>query len=234
MALMASAIPPPLRFQIQILEGQRCPLIRCSIFSTTRNRHPQIYCIKVPTISQYSDPSKVKMYVDNFKEKLCETFPQPVKEFPWKKAENIVLHRLLFLGEKALKWSLITLFIVSSFSDVIFSISRNRELTIPLGLFVGCTMADFLKETSQELFPTAKERGSSRHLLGVAYFFILVKFISVFFTVGGQSFLSHVGNGGLMQILWLWRKLLEERDYGNEKGNSSGVPDASMSNNVQG
>jgi len=62
------------------------------------------------------------------------------------------MERLLFLGQKALKWTLIILFVFSSLSDVIFSISRNQELMIPLGLFVGCLMTDFLKEISRELF----------------------------------------------------------------------------------
>lgn len=90
--------------------------------------------------------------MEHFKERLQETFPESAKEFPWKKAEEMVIQRLLILGKKALKWFSLILLVASSLSDVLLSISRDRELLIPLGLFLGCMMADFLKETSQDLF----------------------------------------------------------------------------------
>lgn len=90
------------------------------------------------------------------RKRIWEAAPDSVKDFPWKKAEDIVLQQLLLLGQEIVKWSLVTLFILSSISDVVFCISRNKELMIPIGLFVGCMMADFLKETSRELFPNSE------------------------------------------------------------------------------
>ncbi|OVA00144.1 hypothetical protein BVC80_1329g13 [Macleaya cordata] len=210
MALTASTVPS-FGFQIKLLEGQIFPAHWCSHFSRFPNHRTPIRCsMKISTVAQFGEPSKLKMQVDDFGEKLWQSFPEPVKEFPWKKAEDVVLQRFLFLGERVLKWSMVALFVLSSLSDVMLSISRNRELLIPLGLFVGCMLADFLKETSKELLPSTKEGGLKRHLVVTGAFFVLVK-VSAYFTIGGNLLLSHVGNGGLMQVLWLWIKSHEER-----------------------
>lgn len=103
-------------------------------------------------MAEFGEPKKVNMQISILREKLWEAIPDPVKEIPWKKAEKILMERLLFVGQKALKWTLTILFVFSFLSDFIFSISRNQELMIPLGLFVGCMMTDFLKEISHELF----------------------------------------------------------------------------------
>ncbi|KAG6699113.1 hypothetical protein I3843_08G053900 [Carya illinoinensis] len=109
-------------------------------------------CSMKVSMAEFGEPNKVKMQIDVVREKLWEATPDSVKEIPWKKAEKILLERLLLLGQNAFKWALVIFFIFSSLSDVIFSISRNQELIIPCGLFVGCLMTDFLKEITNELF----------------------------------------------------------------------------------
>jgi myb proto-oncogene protein len=84
--------------------------------------------------------------------KLIEAMPSPVQEFPWRNAQHTLLDRLLLLVQEALKWSLVVYFIFSTLSDVVYTFSINRELIIPVGLFVGCLIADFSKEISLELF----------------------------------------------------------------------------------
>jgi myb proto-oncogene protein len=84
--------------------------------------------------------------------KLREAMPSPVQEFPWRNAQYTLLDRLLLLVQEALKWSLVVYFIFSTLSDVVYTFSINRELIIPVGLFVGVLMADFSKEISLELF----------------------------------------------------------------------------------
>lgn len=103
-------------------------------------------------MADQNEPSEVKMQIGIMREKLKETLPVSVQEFPWKKAEHILLDRLLNLAQETVKWSLVLFFIFSSVSDVVYTFSINRELVIPVGLFVGCLAADFLKEISQELF----------------------------------------------------------------------------------
>ncbi|KAH7567571.1 hypothetical protein JRO89_XS07G0094400 [Xanthoceras sorbifolium] len=173
------------------------------------------------SMAQMGDPDKVKSQLGIIRERLWEAVPDSVKDFPWKKAEKKILEKLLFHGQKALKWSLIVLFIVSSLSDAIFSISRNQELIIPIGLLVGCLMTDFLRETLRELFPGSEGKVLQRHYLGLACFFVLVKFMSTYFALQARVFILNVANGGLMQVLWLWRSLVEENDKGNGENSIS-------------
>lgn len=121
------------------------------------------------TMAQFCEPNKIREQLNIIKERLWETTPETVKDFPWKKAENLLLERLLFVGHKALKLSLVTVFVISSLSDFLYSISRNQELMVPFGLIVGCLMTDFLKETSQEAFRSPE-----------VYFSLPVHSISVF------------------------------------------------------
>lgn len=44
------------------------------------------------------------------------------------------------------------------------------------------------------------------HFFGASFFFILVKIIAIYFS-DLNSFLLHMANGGLMQVLWLWVSL---------------------------
>lgn len=123
-----------------LINVRRCPISVASSF-------------KLPTTSQFRDPSNIKLHMNYVRKKLWDVIPNPIKDFPWKKAEAIALKQFLVTGKEALKWSLVALLIVGSISDIIFSISTNKELLVPFGLFIGCIMAMFLKETSQELFP---------------------------------------------------------------------------------
>lgn len=102
-------------------------------------------------MGSWNDPSKLKMRLGYAVKKLNECIPDSVHNFPWKRAESTAMQQLLVLGQKTLKWSLIALFIFSSSCDILSSISRNKELFIPFGLYLGCLTADFLKETSQEI-----------------------------------------------------------------------------------
>ena len=141
---------------VQINLLRPCQLHGCSLSHAYNRQTLHSHSIKLRTMAQFSEQNKVKMQMSILRKRLWEAAPDSLKDFPWKKAEDTVLQQLLLLGQKALKWSFITLFILSSVSDVIFCISRNKELMIPFGLFVGCMMADFLKETSRELFPNSE------------------------------------------------------------------------------
>lgn len=160
-------------------------------------------------MKQFHVPPKYKMYFTYTKDKLLGFIPDSVKQFPWKEAKGVTQQELLVLGKEALKWSLTAILIFSFASDIIYSISRNKELLIPFGLFVGCLMTNYLNEVFQELSHHDKETGMTWQLLGIYCFFIFVNVISVYFPVGGKVFLLHVANGGLMQVLWLWKSLWE-------------------------
>lgn len=103
-------------------------------------------------MSQFGgETNKGNMQISFLKEKLWEAIPTSVKDLEWKKAVEILLHRLMFIAQKTLKWSIVMYFIFSSLSDLAFSVSRNQELMIPFGLFTGCLISNILNETSQQV-----------------------------------------------------------------------------------
>ncbi|EOY15634.1 Embryo defective 1273, putative [Theobroma cacao] len=220
MAILASAVlPSTLNIKVKQLEHQPSQLHGFLQLNGHRRVSPRRR-MKV-TMAQFCEPNKIREQLNIIKERLWETTPETVKDFPWKKAENLLLERLLFVGHKALKLSLVTVFVISSLSDFLYSISRNQELMVPFGLIVGCLMTDFLKETSQEAFRSPEEKGLKWHLLAIGCFFVVVKFVSALSAIRTRVFLLHVANGGLMQALWLWRSLLEEHE-----SNGSSAADA--------
>ncbi|KAL3514342.1 hypothetical protein ACH5RR_027059 [Cinchona calisaya] len=170
--------------------------------------------VKSSRMEQFNEPAKFKVHINDAMKKLYEFIPDSVQNFPWAKAESVAMQHLLAIGQEALKWSLTALFILSSVSDIIYSISRNKELVIPFGLFFGCAVADFLKETSQKYFHHSQERGKNWQLVGIGCFFVLVRIIAFSLSVEPQAFLLHAANGGLMLVLWQWKSSLQpEHDY---------------------
>lgn len=121
-----------------------------------KNSVPPICSVKVPTMGQFDESSKFKMQLCYAKQKLWDLFPDSLKNFPWEKAESVAVQQLLVYGKEVLKWLLTALFIGGSVFDTIYCISTNKELLVPFGLFAGCIMADFLKETSQEMLSNSK------------------------------------------------------------------------------
>lgn len=205
--------------QVKLFQCQPGQVYRCSeIYPPHRTFYPRTHSIKV-SMADHNEPDEVKMQIGIMREKLREAIPISVQKFPWRKAQHILLERLLFLAQDAVKWSLILFFIFSSLSDIVYTFSINRELIIPVGLFVGCLMADFLKEISQELFHRSKEKDLKLHLLGIYCLFVFVKFTSAWFAIQPRVFLLHVANGGLMQVLWFWRNFME--DAKNKQENST-------------
>ncbi|XP_057427094.1 uncharacterized protein LOC130720464 isoform X2 [Lotus japonicus] len=150
--LPSLAVPLPPKFRVKLFRCQPCQFHRCSKIHVPHQRfHVRTPSIKA-SVADHNEPSEVNMQIGIMKEKLREAVPVSVQEFPWRKAEHVLLERLLSLTQEAVKWSLVLFFVFSSLSDAVYTFSVNCELIIPVGLFVGCLMADFLKEITQELF----------------------------------------------------------------------------------
>ena len=115
-------------------------------------------------VAQFRMPDEAKMRMNAVKEQLWKSLPDSIKELPWKKVGDQLLKLLLSHSKEAFKWSFIAWFFLSFPSDILFAISRNQELMMPFGLFAGCFLADFMRETSEELFQQAQ-------VLCPAYFF---------------------------------------------------------------
>ncbi|KAG9440675.1 hypothetical protein H6P81_020840 [Aristolochia fimbriata] len=216
----ASAKPPPFSYQIDRPHGGRFPAIwRCPKFLGPQARGLHLRChAGVLNDKPYEELPKLKLGLKDLAGRLWISCPESMKEFPWKKAEEVVLDDLIDLGKRVLKGAIVVFFILSSLSDIIFSISTNKELMVPLGLFVGCTMAEFLKEASAEFFQNMEEGGLLWRLIAIGTFFMLVKFVSQNLTIQGNALLSNTGNGGLMQVLWLGKKYLFQQDNNQSDG----------------
>ncbi|XP_050365793.1 uncharacterized protein LOC126784376 [Argentina anserina] len=206
------------KFQINLSKPKtshrRCVILRLS------HKPFQTCCTKVVSMSQIGEPNKGQnsvLQIKVVKEKLLEAIPATVKELPWKKAADIALKQLLCLGEKALKWCLIAFFVFSFISDVVLSISRNRELMIPFGLFVGCFVTDIMKETLKQVLPISEEEGFEKYLIGIGSLFAAVKYISYGLPIQAQVILLHVANGGL--VFWLWKGF--NKSDGDDVGNTN-------------
>ncbi|PKI46944.1 uncharacterized protein LOC116215549 isoform X1 [Punica granatum] len=199
--IMASASP----IRIKLFKGRPCQLSGSGLRHSRHVITPP-RCSMRASMAQFGEPEKLKVHLNVARERLWETVPNSVKDFPWKEAEDKILHRLVLLGHKVLKWSIVSLFVFSSLSDFVYAVAKNNELMIPLGLFIGCLMADFLKEIFLEFFSNSEDkRYDLRHLTTTGFIFLLVKIASVCFALRTRVFLLHVSNGGLMQVLWLWR-----------------------------
>lgn len=135
----------------------RSPCKRCLLHhdhplsSRTDRRWHFIGCsIRTPAaLLNSGDSNNLATYLNTLAESVKVTSNNKLKEFPWTEARSMVAEQLLVLGKKALKWSLVLLFGISFLSDVFMAIGGNRELMIPLGLFSGVFLADFLKESAQ-------------------------------------------------------------------------------------
>ncbi|KAK4434289.1 hypothetical protein Salat_0591700 [Sesamum alatum] len=197
--------------------------LRSSFLINVRKQHVPVMCsAKVPWMEHFHKPTELIVFLNNTKDKLWQFIPGSVKQFPWKKAESIALQESLVLGKEILKWSLVAYLAFSCLSEFFYSISRNKELLIPFGLYVGCMMTNYFDEISQEFLRDHKVH-TTWILVGISCFFVLVKVIS-----GGNDFLLHVANGGLMQLLWNWKNLPKL------DGEESSPEDASSMPNVDG
>ncbi|CAJ1972769.1 unnamed protein product [Sphenostylis stenocarpa] len=221
MAIMPSlAVPSTPMIWVKLFQCQPCQFHRCSEIYLPRLTRTRSFKV---SMADNNEPKEVKMKIRIIREKLKEAMPISVQEFPWKKAEHILLERLLNFAQEGVKWSLVLFFIFSFVSDVVYTLSINRELIIPVGLFVGCVVADFLKEISQELFHRSEEKDLKWHLLGMYCIFVFVKIMSTWFATLPRVFLLHVASGGLMQVLWRWKIFIEDAKNQQEMSNFSHV-----------
>ncbi|XP_011074578.1 uncharacterized protein LOC105159266 [Sesamum indicum] len=198
--------------------------LHSSFLINVRKQHVPVMCsAKVPWMEHFHKSTELIVFLNYTKDKLWEFIPGSVKQFPWKKAESIALHELVILGKETLKWCLLAFLAFSCLSDFFYSISRNKELLIPFGLFVGCLTTNYLDKISQEFLRDHKDGNTTWILVGISCFFVLVKVIS-----GGNDFLLHAANGGLMQVLWNWKNLPKL------DGEKSLLEDASTMSNADG
>lgn len=145
------------------------------------------------------------IHLENTPIKLWEVCPEPVRNFPWKKAGERVIHNLFQPILGVAKRLLIPILAVTFFMEASYCVAQNKELFIPFGLLAGCVFAEILKETAIELSQNLKEGGFPWHLLAIALIFSFMKVLGPFYPYWGRILLPHFANGGLWQTIWLTR-----------------------------
>ncbi|KAJ0967719.1 hypothetical protein J5N97_024636 [Dioscorea zingiberensis] len=210
-ALAALSSPPSWAStsRIEVARNQRnLTLQHCSHIS--RSYYRRIYTtnlVQASAAEHFGKPTKFTDYLNNLADKAQHATSKTIKEFPWNEAKDLVLVRVLLLAKNVATWFFIACFIFGSISDLYLSVARKKELMIPIGLFIGVILAEILRESSVEFFQKSlKDEETTWHLIGVGFIFILVRLISLCFNLQGRLLLSHISNGGLMQVLWLMKR----------------------------
>ncbi|KAJ6735640.1 DEFECTIVE 1273 PROTEIN putative-RELATED [Salix viminalis] len=104
MALLASStLPSSPQYQIKVFRNKPCQFRWCLLSHAPHQISPTC-SIKV-TKAHFGEPSKVKLQLNIVKERWLRAIPDSVKEFPWRKAEDLLLKQLLLVGQKAFKSS---------------------------------------------------------------------------------------------------------------------------------
>lgn len=140
--------------QVEVGKNQRNRTFQhCSLGSRSNNhRLCTIKLIRATAVEHFGEPTKFTDHRNNLAQHVWNATVKRVKYFPWNEAKNLALIRFLHLAKNAAKWSFIAIFIFGPASDVYLSIARNKELMIPIGLFIGVILADIIKESSVEFF----------------------------------------------------------------------------------
>ncbi|XP_020697358.1 uncharacterized protein LOC110110299 [Dendrobium catenatum] len=222
LALTTSAkLPFGFEPRVLINYSKRDLLCHCRFTGRARSLYrlvPIACSIKASTGKHIDYLTKFSSYLHNLAGQILDASPQAIKEFPWEKAKLMVEERLLVVGKNALTSSLIALLIFSSVYDALMAVFAGRELLVPLGLFIGVLLADLLNEFCQELFESNVKGGNNmKEVWGIGLFFATLRFIYLRFRIPGWVLFCHIGNGGLMQILWLAKEMKQAKIIQNKE-----------------
>ncbi|KAJ7559904.1 hypothetical protein O6H91_04G106000 [Diphasiastrum complanatum] len=77
--------------------------------------------------------------------------PKPLREFPWRRAIERLVERLSDVAWSAAKWLLVPVILLSSLSEISYSLVQNKEFLIPIGMLAGSFLAGVLKDAAVEL-----------------------------------------------------------------------------------
>ena len=79
---------------------------------------------------------------------------EPIRAFPWAKAGNVLLRRLLGQLWTVGKWLVIPVLALSVLSELSYTLLQENVLIIPIGMICGIVFAGIMRETALELSPS--------------------------------------------------------------------------------
>ncbi|KAF8409985.1 hypothetical protein HHK36_002505 [Tetracentron sinense] len=173
-----------------------------------QNTRSIISCTINMTAGESEDSGKLNLDCAMDKARnFWESFPQPVKSFPWTKALENFVQLILDLICAVIKYLCVPLLAVSSLSEMSYSAHERKLFLIPFPLLAGIAVAGVLRDTALELSPLLKEAEVPWHLFVIAISFTLLKLPGPYYPYWGRILIPHFANGGLFRTLWfvfLW------------------------------
>ncbi|KAI4295614.1 hypothetical protein L6164_035640 [Bauhinia variegata] len=176
----------------------------------SKNTGRKIFCAMNMSAQDSDDHSKMKLdHLIDKAQKLWDSSPQPVKNFPWNKALENFIQLTLDLILAVVKYLSVPLLAVSSLSELSYCAHEKRLFLVPFPVIFGSAVAAVLKETALELSPRLKDAEVPWHLIAIAIFFTLIKLPGPYYPYWGRILIPHFANGVLWRTLWfaiLWYK----------------------------
>ncbi|KAI4298420.1 hypothetical protein L6164_031983 [Bauhinia variegata] len=181
---------------------------RCSSSASKKTEPPKISCAMDMSAQHSDDDSKIKLdHLIDKVQKLWDSSPQPVKNFPWNKALENFIQLTLNLILAVVKYLSVPLLAVSSLSELSYCAHERRLFLVPFPVIFGAAVAAVLKGTALELSPRLKNAEAPWHLIAIAIFFTLIKLPGPYYPYWGRILVPHFANGVLWRTLWfaiLW------------------------------
>ncbi|KAH7299766.1 hypothetical protein KP509_24G028000 [Ceratopteris richardii] len=128
-----------------------------------------------------------------------------VKSYPWGKMCWRFLHRAQDLAWIGTKWVEIPLFVLSTLSEIVCTLSVGKEICIPLGIVMGFMLSKVVGNACLDVMQELQDARTTWPLVLLAFFFILLKLPGPYYPSGAAAFLHHVANAGLLKTVFLIR-----------------------------
>ncbi|KAH7372758.1 hypothetical protein KP509_17G019400 [Ceratopteris richardii] len=128
-----------------------------------------------------------------------------VKSYPWGKMCWRFLHRAQDLAWIGTKWVEIPLFVLSTLSEIVYTLSVGKESCIPLGIVMGFMLSKVVGNACLDVMQELQDARITWPLVLLAFFFILLKLPSPYYPSWAAAFLPHVANAGLLKTVFLIR-----------------------------
>ncbi|KAK7310396.1 hypothetical protein RJT34_07879 [Clitoria ternatea] len=208
---LKSSLKVPLFFMWQstscFVEKHNCCL-SVKPFCVSQKIGTKISCAMNMPAQQSDDHGKMKLGQLIAKaQKLWDSAPEPVKNFPWTKALDNFIQLILDLILVIVKYLSVPVFAITSLSELSYCAHERKLVLVPIPLLFGVAVAGILKETALELSPRLRDAEVPWHLIAIAIFFTLIKLPGPYYPYWGRIFIPHVANGVLWRTLWfavLW------------------------------
>ncbi|XP_024362805.1 uncharacterized protein [Physcomitrium patens] len=194
------------------LRGQRVQLQRLSKPLHLLNLRTPVQCVSSTFGSSSNNGEETQE--NNLLANIMAKAPEPIRVFPWGKAGNLFVQRLLHQFWTVGKYLAIPVLAASMLSELSYTLLQEKVLIIPAGMIGGFAFAGMMKETAVELAADIEVGQFPWHLVALGFMFGALKFIGPYLPAWGRVSVPHFANGGLWHVIKLvidWRRQQAEK-----------------------